>query len=117
VGYATVDASTVTPAPGPHPAASPHDKGIGAELGIRGFGVYQVELPPCGRSVQHDHIGDSAEDLFAVIGGSGSVVVDGEDVPVWPGVFVAVTPESTRYVQAGEGGLVYIAVCAPRSGP
>jgi mannose-6-phosphate isomerase-like protein (cupin superfamily) len=50
-----------------------------------------------------------------VIGGSGKVVVDGEDVPVWPGVFVAVTPNSTRYVQAGDAGLVYIAVCTSPS--
>lgn len=105
----------MSPAPGPHPAASPHDKGIGTELGVRAFGVYQVELPPGAQSVLHDHVGDKAEDLYAVIGGSGKVVVDGEDVPVWPGVFVAVTPDSTRYVQAGDAGLIYIAVCAPPS--
>jgi hypothetical protein len=40
-------------------------------------------------------------------------VVDGDDVQVGPGTFVAVTPDSVRYVEAGEEGLVYIAVCAP----
>ncbi len=116
MSYAIVDARAVTPAPGPHPAASPHDKGIGAKLGVRAFGVYQVELPPGTQSVEHDHAGDNAEDLYAVIGGSGNVVVDGEEVPVRPGVFVAVTPESVRSVHAGDAGLVYIAVCAPQAG-
>jgi len=39
------------------------------------------------------------------------VVVDGEEVAIAPGTFVAVTPESTRHVRAGENGLVLIAIC------
>src|SRR2546423_12394366 len=101
MGYATVDAAELAPAPGPHPAASPHDKGIGTELGVQAFGIYQVELPPRAQSVHHDHVDDGAEDLYAVIDGSGKVVVDGEDVPVWRGGFVAVTPEPTPDLQAG----------------
>lgn len=111
--YRTVDASDVQPAPGHHPAASAYDKGIGAELGVHAFGLYQVELPPGARSVEHDHADDRAEDVYAVIAGTGTVVADGEEIPVAPGTFVAVTPESRRYVRAGEAGLVYIAVCAP----
>ena len=73
----------------------------------------QADLPPGARSVPHDHVGDGVEDMDAVIAGGGRVVVDGEAVPVGPGTFLAVTPESVRYVEAGDGGLVYIAVCAP----
>jgi uncharacterized cupin superfamily protein len=115
MGYARVDAAALTPAPGPHPAASRYDKAIGAELGVRAFGLYQVELPPGARTVRHDHRDDGAEDVYAVLAGGGTVVVDGVEVPVSPGQFITVTPNSTRQVRAGEGGLVYIAVCAAPS--
>lgn len=111
MGFKIVDASSLPAAPGSHPAASPYDKGVGRRLGLRTFDVYQVELPPHAHSVEHDHSDDGAEDMYAVIKGDGQVVVVGQDVPICPGMYVAVTVDSTRYVQAGDAGLVYIAVC------
>jgi uncharacterized cupin superfamily protein len=111
VGYRVVDAADVTAAPGPHPAASAYDKGVGAALGVERFGIYQVELPPGAETVAHDHEADGAEDVYAVLGGSGVVLVDGERVAVRPGMFVAVDRDSTRRVRAGPDGLTYIAVC------
>ncbi len=112
MSYTLVDAATVEVAPGQHPAASAYDKGIGAALGVHAFGVYQVELPPGATTVQHNHLHDRAEDIYAILHGAGTVVIDGEDVAVTPGCFVAVSPESTRQVVAGDAGLVFIAVCA-----
>jgi len=112
MGYRVLDVATMKPAPGPHPAASAYDKGVGAVLGVRAFGIYQVELPPGCETVEHDHADDGAEDVYGVIHGSGTVVVDGEQLAVWPGLYVAVAPESTRLVRAGDAGLVFIAVCA-----
>jgi mannose-6-phosphate isomerase-like protein (cupin superfamily) len=111
LAYTVVDAAALAAAPGPHPAASAYDKGVGAALGVRGFGLYQVELPAGGQTVSHDHADDGAEDVYAVLQGSGVVVVDGEEVEIGPGQFVAVTPESTRHVRAGEHGLTFIAIC------
>ncbi len=102
--------------PGPHPAAIPYDKGVGQALGVRAFGIYQVELPPGAETVRHDHLDDGAEDVYAVLDGTGTVVVDGQDVVVRPGQFVAVTAESARHVRAGDDGLVFIAVCAAPTG-
>jgi uncharacterized cupin superfamily protein len=111
--YAIVDASKLEASPGSHPAASPYDKGVGSALGVASFGIYQVELPPGAETVRHDHSGDGAEDVYAVISGDGTVVVDDEDVPVCAGRFIAVKPDSMRHVRAGHLGLVFIAVCAP----
>ena len=111
MGYRAVDAAELAAAPGPHPAASAYDKGVGAALGVQRFGIYQVELPPGAETVAHDHAEDGAEDVYAVLRGSGSVLVDDEEVPVRPGTFVAVERASTRLVRAGPGGLVFIAVC------
>ena len=76
------------------------------------FGLYQVDLPAGAATVRHDHLDDGAEDVYAVVGGTGVVVVDGESVDVGPGRFVAVSPAAEREVRAGESGLVLIAICA-----
>jgi uncharacterized cupin superfamily protein len=111
MGYRVVAAADISAAPGPHPAASPYDKGVGAALGVERVGIYQVELPPGAETVAHDHAEDGAEDVYAVLAGSGSVIVDGEEVLVRPGMFIAVDQASTRSVRAGPDGLTYIAVC------
>jgi uncharacterized cupin superfamily protein len=115
VSYTRVDGAEVESAPGTHPAASPFDKRIGQALGVRAFGLYQVELPPGAQTVSHDHRDDRAEDVYAVVRGTGVVIVDDEEVLVGPGHFIAVTPESTRQVRAGDAGLVFIAVCAAQT--
>jgi uncharacterized cupin superfamily protein len=112
VSYRKAAASDVELGPGPHPAASPFDRCIGAALGVDAFGIYQVELPPGAATVSHDHMADRAEDVYAATSGAGVVVVDGVEVPIAVGEFVAVSCDSTRYVRAGEDGLVFIAVCA-----
>ena len=38
--YKIVDAASVQPGPGPHPAASPFDKRISEQLGVTAFEVY-----------------------------------------------------------------------------
>ena len=113
MGFRRLIAEQVKTGAGAHPAASPFDKCIGAELGVRTFGLYQVELPSGAETVRHDHRDDHAEDAYVVLRGTGIVVVDGDDVSVGPGDFIAVTPDSARYVRAGDGGLVFIAICAP----
>jgi quercetin dioxygenase-like cupin family protein len=110
------NAAQVSLGRGSHPAASEFDKCVGDELGINAFGLYQVELPGGAETVQHDHRDDGAEDAYAVLRGSGTVVVDGEEVAVAPGDFIAVTPNSTRYVRADDCGMVFIAMCAPTPG-
>lgn len=115
MAYKVIDGAEIEPAAGPHPAGSPFDKGVGQALGVRAFGLYQVELPPGAETVRHDHADDRAEDVYAIIRGRGVVVVDDEELPVRPGQFIAVTPESTRHVRAGDDGLVFVAVCAAKT--
>jgi quercetin dioxygenase-like cupin family protein len=84
--------------------------GVGHALGVQAF--YQVELPPGAETVRHNHVDDGAEDVYAVIHGTGTVIVDRQEVSVGPGQFIAITPESARHVRAGDDGLIFIAVCA-----
>ncbi|MEJ7798213.1 MAG: cupin domain-containing protein [Solirubrobacteraceae bacterium] len=64
--------------------------------------------------MRHNHADDRVEDVYAVLNGTGTVIVDGRDVTAGPGQFIAVTPEAARHVRAGDSGLVLIAVCAAR---
>jgi uncharacterized cupin superfamily protein len=112
MSFAIVHSSEVAAGRGPHPAASPYDKRLNEHLGIANFGLYEVVLPPGARTEPHDHLDDRVEDAYAVLRGSGWLVVDGEEVPLVPGSFVAVTPESRRFVRAGDSGCTLIAVCA-----
>jgi quercetin dioxygenase-like cupin family protein len=115
MAYRARNVSEIALGPGAHPAASEFDKCVGDELGVSAFGLYQVELPPGAETVRHDHRDDRAEDAYAVLRGSGVVVVDDEEITVSTGDFIAVTPDSTRHVRAGAAGLVFIAVCAPNA--
>lgn len=115
--YTTVDVTTMNPKAGPHPAASPYDKGIGRALGVRAFGIYQVELPPDAETVRHSHAEDGAEDVCVVLAGTGVVVVDEQEVPVGPGQCIAVTPNSARHVRAGgEGSCLHRRLRTPNVG-
>ncbi len=107
-----VDASDLSTGRGPHPAASPFEKRVGEAIGITAFGLYQIDLPAGEETVPHDHRDDRAEDAYAILRGSGWVIVDEEEMPVEPGQFIAVMVESSRYLRAGPDGLVFIAVCA-----
>lgn len=111
--YKIVDVAAIEAGPGPHPAASPFDKRISEHLGVTAFEVYQVELPPGGETVLHDHVDDRVEDTYAFLRGSGWLIVDDQTVAVAPGQFAAVAINSRRQVRAGAQGLVLIALCAP----
>jgi uncharacterized cupin superfamily protein len=111
-----IDPALLAAEPGPHPAASPFDKRVSDALGISAFAVYAVDLPPGAETVRHDHLDDGAEDLYVVVSGDGWVVVDGEETALVPGLFVAVTEESTRHLRAGTHGLALVAVCGTPPG-
>lgn len=112
MAYFMVHDAGLTAGRGPHPAASPFDKRISESLKLGAFEMYKVELPAGANTEPHDHFHDEVEDAYAIIGGDGLLVVDGEEVPLTVGHFVAVTKESTRFIKAGPNGCAFIAVCA-----
>jgi uncharacterized cupin superfamily protein len=112
VSFRIIDPADLEIGRGPHPAASPFEKRVGDAIGITAFGLYQIELPAGAETVPHDHRDDHAEDAYAVLSGNGWLVVDGEETPVGPGQYIAVTVESSRFLRAGRDGLAFVAVCA-----
>jgi mannose-6-phosphate isomerase-like protein (cupin superfamily) len=50
--------------------------------------------------------------VYAIVAGSGTLRVDGEEVALRPGLFVYCSPEARRQMCAGTEGLVWIGVGA-----
>ena len=85
-------------------------------LEVRAFGVNLVTVPPGGQIPEHDETVRDQEELFFVLSGSPTIVIDGDHHPALAGTFARLDPEHSRTVrnQSGEPAAVLI-VSAPRS--
>ena len=78
-----------------------------AELGVTSFGMQVIDLPPnlAEGYPEHDHAKDGQEEVFAVLRGSGTMRVGGDEVALAPDVLVRVGPDEKRHVASGPDGL------------
>jgi len=109
MGYTVIDANDVE-------ARNGIFRGLSSPLGVGAFKVNRLELPADAAGPEHDHVGDGEEEVYAVVGGGGTLRVDGDEVALHPGMFVFCPPEARRQMQAGGDGLVWIGIGASRSG-
>jgi uncharacterized cupin superfamily protein len=87
------------------------------DLGITAFGAQIFELPPGASSLRHAETGTGQEELYVNLGGSGWLIVGEERVEFGPRTVIYVDPTAERNATAGEKGLSYLCVGAPREGP
>ena len=85
-------------------------------LGARAFGLNYFVFPPNEEGREHDHADSDQEEVYFVVAGSGRMRIDGEEIELGPGRLVRVDPAATRLPIAGDEGLEYLAVGAPRDG-
>ncbi len=85
-------------------------------LDLQSFGMNVVELPPGETIPEHDETESDQEEVFIVLSGEATLVIDGEDHPAPAGTFVRLDPEPKRTVvnRSGADATVLI-VSAPRS--
>ena len=86
-------------------------------LGVSGFRVNRLDLPAGQEGPEHDHSANGQEELYAVVGGSGVLRVDGEEIALRPGHFVFCPPDVRRQMAAGPDGLVWIGIGSAVSAP
>jgi uncharacterized cupin superfamily protein len=67
-------------------------------LGLRSFGMNVVDLQPGEQIPEHDETGRDQEEVFIVLSGAPSFVVDGEELQASPGTFIRLDPEPTRTI-------------------
>ena len=63
-------------------------------LGLESFGMNVVELPPGETIPEHDETGSDQEEVFIVLSGEATMVIDGEDHPAPAGTFTRLDPEA-----------------------
>jgi uncharacterized cupin superfamily protein len=68
-------------------------------LGCRAFGVNLVEIPPRESIPEHDETGRDQEELFFVVSGSPTLVIDGDEHPAPAGTFARIDPARRRTVR------------------
>jgi uncharacterized cupin superfamily protein len=85
-------------------------------LELRAFGINVVEIPPGGQIPEHDEIERDQEEVFYILTGSPTLVIDGKNHPMRAGTFARLDPVHSRTVRNGgdEPARVLI-ISAPRS--
>ena len=85
-------------------------------LGLEAFGLNMVEIPPREAIPAHDELERDQEEVFIVLEGTASVVIDGAPHPAPAGTFVRLDPEPKRtVVNDGDEPAVVLIASAPRS--
>ena len=84
------------------------------ELGA--FGINIVEINPGEQIPEHDETERDQEEVFYVLGGAPTLVIDGEDHPARGGTFARLDPAHSRTVRNdGDEVASVLIVSAPRS--
>ena len=85
-------------------------------LGVRSFGINAVELPPGESIPEHDETGRDHEELFLVLEGEPTLVVEDADHPLREGSFARLDPTLKRTVRNdGDSVARVLIVSAPMS--
>jgi len=70
---------------------------------------------PGWRNEPHDHVENDHEEIYVLLEGDATVVIDGESVELGPGDAVWIPPETTRQIRNGEAESAFVFVSAPAS--
>ncbi len=76
-----------------------------AALDITSFGFQVIDMPPnADRYHEHDHSSDGQEEVYAVLGGSGEIDIEGVKAPLDSDHLVSVKAGTKRKIVAGPDG-------------
>jgi quercetin dioxygenase-like cupin family protein len=85
-------------------------------LGLGAFGMNLVEIPPGERIPEHDETDRDQEEVFLVLSGSPSLVVDGREIEAPAGTFARLDPHLQRtVVNHGDEPASVLIMSAPRT--
>ena len=85
-------------------------------LGVESFGLNVVDIPPGESIPEHDETERDQEEVFLVLAGTPTIVIDGADYPLAAGTFARLDPEPRRTVKNdAETPARVLIVSAPRS--
>jgi len=106
--YTHVNYEDITPVSGAMHPLSDH-------LDSNEVGVSIARCDPGWRNQPHDHADNDHEEVYILIEGAATVVVDGEHVEMESGDAIRIPPEATRQIRNGEAESAFVLVSAPAS--
>ena len=85
-------------------------------LGLQSFGMNVAELAPGEAIPEHTELESDHEEVFIVLTGDATIVIDGEDHAAPAGTFARLDPEPLRTVlNRGNSQVTVLIVSAPRT--
>lgn len=78
-------------------------------LGLTGSEISVNELP-AKAAVPFVHAHKQNEEVYYIVKGSGTFVIDGEEVALKEGDFVKIDPQGKRQIFAGANGIAYLCI-------
>jgi uncharacterized cupin superfamily protein len=85
-------------------------------LGLRAFGMNIAEIEPGEAIPEHDELPRDQEEVFVVLEGHATIVIDGADHPAPAGTFARLDPNPLRTVRNdSDAPVTVLIVSAPRS--
>ncbi len=85
-------------------------------LDVGAFGINIVEIAPGEQIPEHDETARDQEEVFLVMSGSPTLVIDGEDHPTRPGLFARLDPAHSRTIRnPGPEPASVLIISAPQS--
>jgi quercetin dioxygenase-like cupin family protein len=85
-------------------------------LGLSSFGMNLVEIPAGEQIPEHDETDRDQEEVFVVLSGAPTLVVDGREYDAPEGTFARLDPGLRRtVVNRGDGSAAVLIVSAPRT--
>jgi len=85
-------------------------------LGVGAFGINVVEIPAGDRIPEHDEVDRDQEEVFIVLAGSATLLVDGIEIPAPAGTYARLDPPLRRtVVNTGAEPATVLIVSAPCS--
>ena len=85
-------------------------------LGVGSFGINIVEIPAGDGIPEHDEVDRDQEEVFFILSGSATLVIDGEEHPAPEGTLARLDPQRRRTVRCdGDEPARVLIVSAPRT--
>ncbi|TYL36118.1 cupin domain-containing protein [Natronococcus pandeyae] len=88
---------------------------LGESLGSEQVGVSMVRCEPGWRNKPHDHEANDHEEIYILIEGHATVLIDDDPIEIESGDAVWIPPESTRQIRNGETESAFVLISAPTS--
>ena len=85
-------------------------------LELQAFGINVVDIPSGEQIPEHDETDRDQEEVFYVLSGSPTLVIDGKDHPVPAGTFARLDPDHSRTLSnGGQEPASVLIISAPQS--